>query len=79
MVKPSQRREMAKAAVTNKSISVRLACAIFVVSETCYRYQAKLSAENSLIADWLVQLSHNQRNRVFVCVICTYVTSKATS
>ena len=62
MVKPSQRREMAKAAVTNKSISVRLACAIFVVSETCYRYQAKLSGENSLIADWLVRLTHNQRN-----------------
>ncbi len=54
MVKPSQRREMAKAAVINKSISIRLACHIFVVSETCYRYQAKLSGENSLIADWLV-------------------------
>jgi putative transposase len=53
---------MAKAAVTNKAISVRLACTIFVVSETCYRYQAKLSGENSLIADGLVRLTHNQRN-----------------
>ena len=41
---------------------MRLACAIFVVSETCYRYQAKLIGENSLIADWLVRLTHNQRN-----------------
>ena len=62
MVKPSQRKEMAQAAVVNKAISIRLACSIFVVSETCYRYQAKLSSENALIADWLVRLTHNQRN-----------------
>ncbi len=62
MVKPSQRKEMAQVAVLNKAISIRLACQIFVVSETCYRYQAKLSSENCLIADWLVRLTHNQRN-----------------
>jgi putative transposase len=53
---------MAQAAVANKAISIRLACSIFVVSETCYRYQAKLSSENALIADLLVRLTHNQRN-----------------
>jgi putative transposase len=53
---------MARTAVANKAISIRLACSIFVVSETCYRYQAKLSGENGLIADWLVRLTHNQRN-----------------
>jgi len=62
VVKPSQRREMARTAVANKAISIRLACSIFVVSETCYRYQAKLSGENGHIADWLVRLTHNQRN-----------------
>ena len=62
MVKPSQRKEMARAAVVNRAISIRLACSIFIVSETCYRYQAKLSGENALIADWLVRLTHNQRN-----------------
>jgi putative transposase len=62
VVKPSQRKEMAQAAVANKAISIRLACSIFVVSETCYRYQAKLSSENALIADLLVRLTHNQRN-----------------
>lgn len=62
MVKPSRRKEMAQAAVANRAISIRLACSIFVVSETCYRYQAKLSGENALIADWLVRLTHNQRN-----------------
>ena len=62
MVKPSQRKEMAQAAVSNKAISVRLACQIFVVSETCYRYQPKLGGENAVIADLLVRLTHNQRN-----------------
>ena len=62
MVEPSQRKEMAQAAVSNKAISVRLACQIFVVSETCYRYQPKLSGENAVIADLLVRLTHNQRN-----------------
>ncbi|XYI44558.1 Transposase [Cupriavidus necator] len=32
------------------------------MSETCYRYQAKSSAEDEVIADWLVKLTHNQRN-----------------
>jgi len=43
-------------------MSVRVACAAFGISETCYRYQAKHSAENIEIADWLVKLTHNQRN-----------------
>lgn len=29
---------------------------------TCYRYRAKLDAENALVADWLVRLTNNQRN-----------------
>jgi len=62
VVKPSQRREMAQAAVSSKLVSVRLACRAFVVSETCYRYQPKLSNENAEIADWLIRLTHNQRN-----------------
>ena len=62
MVKPSERRTMAKEAVTQKAISIRLASLVFVISETCYRYQAKLNAENEMIADWLIRLTHNQRN-----------------
>lgn len=62
MVKPSQRREMAKHTVQEKNVSIRLACIAFVISETCYRYQAKLSSENAEIADWLIRLTHNQRN-----------------
>jgi len=62
VVKPSQRREMAKASVENRQIPIRLACLIFTVSETCYRYQPKLCSENAEIADWLIRITHNQRN-----------------
>ena len=62
MVRPSRRREMAKRAVEQHGISIRLACDLFQVSQTCYRYQAKLNAENELIADWLVRLTANKKN-----------------
>ncbi len=53
---------MAKRVVERHGLSVRLACESLGISETCYRYQAKLSDENAEIADWLVRLTHNQRN-----------------
>lgn len=48
--------------VRERAVTVRLACDTFGVSQTCYRYQAKGSAENEVIADWLIKLTHNQRN-----------------
>ena len=65
MVKPSLRRKMAQEAVSHGRASIRLACLIFVVSETCYRYQSKLGRENEKIADWLIRLTHSQRNWFF--------------
>ncbi|GIX22467.1 MAG: hypothetical protein KatS3mg121_1250 [Gammaproteobacteria bacterium] len=62
MVKPSRLREMAKTAVDTHAVSIRLACTAFGISQTCYRYQAALSAENEEIADHLIRLTHNQRN-----------------
>ena len=53
---------MAKRAVMQCGISIRLACVVFEVSETCYRYEAKGDAENERIADWLVRLTDNHRN-----------------
>lgn len=53
---------MAQRAVEQHGVSVRLACQAFIISETCYRYQPKLSEENAEIADWLIRLTHNQRN-----------------
>jgi len=62
VVRPSRRREMAIKVVAEQSVSIRLACETFGVSQTCYHYQAKLSDENAEVADWLIRLTHNQRN-----------------
>ena len=62
MVRPSQRREMAKNVVVAQGLSIRLACEIFGISETGYRYEPRLLDENAEIADWLIRLTHNQRN-----------------
>lgn len=57
MVAPSQRKEMAFRGRTEFSASIRLLCHVFSISETCYRYNGKLSTENQLIADWLMRLT----------------------
>jgi putative transposase len=38
---------MAQRAINEKGISIRLACQVFGISQTCYRYQEKLSSENA--------------------------------
>lgn len=48
---------MAKKAVARDKVSIRLACIVFGISETCYRYEPTLSSENMLIADWLLRLT----------------------
>ena len=62
VVKPSRRREMAKQSVADRGISIRLACDLFHVSQTCYRYEARQNAKNEQIAQWLVRLTDNKRN-----------------
>ncbi len=62
MVRPRERRRLAKRAVSDEGLSIRVACAAFGISETCYRYQPRLSDENAEIADWLVKLTQWQRN-----------------
>ena len=52
---------MAASAVTQRSISIALACRTFGVSETCYRYTRKLDDENAAIADLLVGLTLARR------------------
>jgi len=53
---------MAKQLVKQRKVSIRLACVAYGISETCYRYQVKLSADNRIIADLLLRLTYNQRN-----------------
>jgi putative transposase len=53
---------MAIRAVQERGVSISLACQVFSVSQTCYRYAPKLNAENEQIADWLIRLTDNNRN-----------------
>ena len=57
VLKPSQRKEMAKESLDRHQTSIRVLCEAFGISQTCYRYENKLSEENKLIIDWL-QSSH---------------------
>jgi len=52
---------MAKQAVREFGTSIRVVCTVFTISETCYRYQAKLSTENEEIADWLLRLTQTYK------------------
>ncbi|WP_156035023.1 IS3 family transposase, partial [Pseudorhizobium marinum] len=61
MTRPSQRREMAGKAVALRGVSIALACRTFEVSETCYRYSAKLNDENEQIADLLIGLTRAKK------------------
>lgn len=60
MVKPSQRKAMAQHAVANHQVTIRLVCAAFFISETCYRYQPVNDDENTHIADLLVDLTEKE-------------------
>ena len=53
---------MAQQAVDMKQVSIALACRAFGISESCYRYERKLSDENAEIADWLVRLTSTYRS-----------------
>ena len=48
--------------IVEQGVSIRLACLAFRISQSCFRYQAKQSAEHIQIADALIRLTHNQRN-----------------
>jgi transposase InsO family protein len=62
VVRPSRRKEMAIKAVTDRGVPIRVACKAFRISESCYRYERKLDAENEEVANWLVRLTDNHRS-----------------
>ena len=53
---------MAREVVQQRGLSIGLACRIFAISQCCYRYESRKSAENEQIADWLLRLTDNNRN-----------------
>jgi len=62
VVRPSHRREMAKRAVSERGACIRVACQAFAISESCFRYERKLDAENTEVANWLLRLTDSHRN-----------------
>lgn len=62
MVKPSQRREMARSSASSRDVSIRQVCEAFCISKTCFLYQTTLQDENAFIADRLLELAHRYRN-----------------
>src|SRR5690554_5150126 len=52
---------MAIKGVAKHGISISLACVVYGISETCYRYQSKLDGENALVADWLLRLTQTHK------------------
>jgi len=53
---------MAKEVVQRRGVAIRLACQVFTISESCFRYEGKNNAEKELIANWLLRLTDNNRN-----------------
>ena len=61
---------MAKQAIEKHRISIRLACICLGISETCFRYESQLSAENKQVADWLLRLTQaNKRWGFGLCYL----------
>ena len=53
---------MALNAVKHKGASIRLAWAAVGISEPCDRHSPRLNDDNAQIADWLIRLTHIQKN-----------------
>lgn len=79
VAEPSRRREMAVRAVARRRVSIALACRTFMVSETCYRYSAKLNDDNVQIADLLIGLTQAREAGASACVFFICVTSVGTT
>lgn len=65
MVRLSSGREASYDTVEKRGVSIRLACAAFMIGETCYRHESKNQPENESIAMWLVKLTLRHRRRGF--------------
>ena len=47
---------MAKEVVLERGIAIRVACGVFSISESFYRYESKQYAQNDKIANWLIRI-----------------------
>ena len=53
---------MARWAVEERGLTIRLACEAFGLSESAYRYRPQRNVENDRIGEWLVRLTDNHRS-----------------
>jgi putative transposase len=53
---------MAKQVVPQRCVPVRVECLVFGISESRYRYKAKLNTEGEEIADGLLRITGCHRN-----------------
>ncbi len=53
---------MAQKAMTQRGICIRVACQAFGISQSCYRYERKLDADNAEVASWLMRLTEKDRS-----------------
>jgi putative transposase len=53
---------MARRAVAQRGLSIRVVCQVFRVSQSCYCNEAQTTAENEEIASWLLLLTDNHRS-----------------
>ena len=57
MVNPSQRKEVAKAAILEKKCTIKLACTAVGISENSYRYSKVFDQEHKQIEEWLIRIT----------------------
>ncbi|MYM31269.1 hypothetical protein GTP58_23295 [Duganella sp. CY15W] len=62
VVAPARRREIAQWYFDVGLTTVKDVYLALGITHTCFRYQAKLSAANDVVADWLVRLANNWRS-----------------
>jgi putative transposase len=53
---------MVQKAVTERGVCIRVACQALGISESYYRCERKLLAENAEVANWLLRLTDNHRS-----------------
>jgi putative transposase len=53
---------MAKEVMQQRGVAIRLACSVFSINLSCYRYQSQLNPENEQIPIRLIRLTDNNRN-----------------
>jgi putative transposase len=59
---------MAEKADKERNTCIRVVCDAFRFSESYYRYERKIYAENVEVANWLIRLTNNHRN--WGCGLC---------